>query len=183
MDQVFSPGMRIILVIAIQITDRKFFMNSLLNGSSFDTFDLVEAAITTYCTFSIDGHFQADFYDPDEAAQKKEAGLSLPVFSSWKDIRPVCFSLIKGRHTPKSFQFVLQADTEWAQELASKVLSASNAVHLKGLYLTVRFDGTSMNCITGISFDTFVPDKSLDTLWDSTAQTFLSSLNIGFELS
>ena len=44
----------------------KSFMNSLLVGDTFDKFLLEEASITTFNTFTIDGHIQKDFYSEDE---------------------------------------------------------------------------------------------------------------------
>ena len=42
---------------AFQILDIKGFMEKLLIDSAFDHFLLSQAAVTTFCTFTIDGHF------------------------------------------------------------------------------------------------------------------------------
>ena len=42
-------------MIALQIVDLKDFMSKLLIGSTFDSFWLCEASVTTFATFTIDG--------------------------------------------------------------------------------------------------------------------------------
>ena len=55
-------------MIAIEITDLKIFMNTLLLKETFDTFYLEEATLKTAQTFVIDGHLNKEFYtkDPDK---------------------------------------------------------------------------------------------------------------------
>ena len=48
-------------MIALSIIDVKDFMNKLLIGEVFDRFFLVEASVTTFNTFTIDGRLQQDF--------------------------------------------------------------------------------------------------------------------------
>ena len=50
-------------MIALKILDIKDFMSRLLKGEAFDPFWLVEASITTYNTFTIDGSLHRDFFD------------------------------------------------------------------------------------------------------------------------
>ena len=52
-------------MLALTISDVKDFMNKLLIGEVFDNFSLVEASVTTFNTFTIDGHLQQDFFDTD----------------------------------------------------------------------------------------------------------------------
>ena len=42
-------------MLALKITDVKDFMNKLLIGEVFDRFSLVEASVTTFNTFTING--------------------------------------------------------------------------------------------------------------------------------
>ena len=44
-------------MLALKITDVKDFMNKLLIGEVFDRFSLVEASVTTFNTFTINGNF------------------------------------------------------------------------------------------------------------------------------
>ncbi|CBL22500.1 hypothetical protein CK5_10030 [Blautia obeum A2-162] len=48
-------------MLVLKINDVKNFMNQLLIGQTFDDFSLVEASITTFCSFTIDGKLHRDF--------------------------------------------------------------------------------------------------------------------------
>ena len=52
-------------MLALKINDVKNFMNQLLIGDTFDSFSLVEASITTFSNFTIDGKIHKDFFDTD----------------------------------------------------------------------------------------------------------------------
>ena len=54
-------------MLALKIIDVKDFMNKLLIGEVFDRFFLVEASVTTFNVFTIDGRLQQDFFDTDTA--------------------------------------------------------------------------------------------------------------------
>ena len=55
-------------MLALKISDVKDFMNKLLIGEVFDHFSLVEASVTTFNTFTIDGKLHHDFFDTDTKA-------------------------------------------------------------------------------------------------------------------
>ena len=78
---------------AYRIKEVKNFMGRLLGTEAFDAFLLAEASITTYNTFIIDGHMEKAFFTGDV---NDEAVLPPYEFSEWKNIRPLCFDLIKG---------------------------------------------------------------------------------------
>lgn len=48
-------------MLALKINDVKSFMNQLLIGDTFDSFSLVEASITTFSNFTIDGKIHKIF--------------------------------------------------------------------------------------------------------------------------
>lgn len=48
-------------MLVLKINDVKNFMNQLLIGQTFDDFSLVDASITTFCSFMIDGTLHRDF--------------------------------------------------------------------------------------------------------------------------
>ena len=52
-------------MLVLKINDVKNFMNQLLIGDTFDDFSLVEASITTFSNFTIDGKIHKDFFDTD----------------------------------------------------------------------------------------------------------------------
>ena len=104
-------------MIALKITNVKMFMGKLLASDNFDVFMLEEAMISTYNTFSIDGHQNRDFYTTEEWENKEICPYD---FSMWKTIRPICFDLIKGTHTPTAFRFVLHLLPEHVAAILQK---------------------------------------------------------------
>ena len=94
-------------MVALKIEDAKAFTNGLFVGNLFDAFLLREAEITTYNRFTIDGRISRGYYSEEERAEK-----GLEDYSFWSTIRPICFSLVKGKRLPESFRLVFQLDRE-----------------------------------------------------------------------
>lgn len=165
-------------MIALQIKSIKQIMNSLLVAETFDHFLTEEVSITTFNTFTIDGHIEKAFYTTEEI---EESGESMPEFSSWHDIRPVCFSLIKGKKTPVSFRFILHADQALVHQIANSPECDVAENLIRSLVLNVRYENGTAMLVTGTAFSTFILDKSVDKLWDSYVKSFLASMKIDFE--
>lgn len=166
-------------MIALQITNIKQFMGKLLTSESFDHFLLEEASISTYNTFMIDGHQNQDFYTKEEW---EDTSVRPYEFSTWKQIRPICFSLIKGTHTPAAFRFVLHLTPEATSSILEKGESGITLQQLKAYVLTIKYDGTALTLVTGSAFHTFIMDKTVDLLWDNALKEFLSAQEISFEI-
>ena len=163
---------------ALEIKITKNFMNALLVSEQFDTFLVEEVSITTFNTFQIDGHIVKDFYTNEEI---EAAGGALPVFSSWKDIRPVCFQLIKGKKTPVSFRVILHASPALIEQIASQPDCGVDANLIRSLALNIRYDKGRVTCVTGTALTPIILDKSVDPLWDQYIRGFLSRLGLDFE--
>lgn len=161
---------------ALQIKNTKNFMNALLISEQFDTFLVEEATITTFNTFHIDGHTVKDFFTSEEL----EAGAPAD-FSLWKDIRPVCFQIIKGKKTPVSFSVVLHADNQIIEKLAATPECEVAASLIRSLVLNIRYSGGKVTCVTSSAFTTFIMDKSVDKLWDAYVRQLLTKLGLDFE--
>ena len=80
-------------------------MNKLLLQDTFDRFLVSEASVTTFATFAIDGQLHPEFYDPETPEGQKAKGRRQV---TWQEIRPFCYSVIRGRRTPLAFKFVFQ---------------------------------------------------------------------------
>ena len=128
-------------MIAIKITNVKQFMGKLLASECFDSFLLEEAAISTYNTFLIDGHQNRDFYSTEEWEDKQIRPYD---FTTWKQIRPICFSLIKGTHTPTSFKFILHLIPDYVASILKDKDTAITPEQIKALVLTIKYDGTNL---------------------------------------
>jgi hypothetical protein len=167
-------------MIALEIKNTKNFMNSLLVSQQFDELLVEEAVITTFNTFSIDGHIVKDFYSTEELEAFTAEGKSLD-FSSWKDIRPVCFDLIKGKKTPVSFRVILIAPNKLIEKIAANPECGVAANLIRSLVINIRYDNGKVVCVTGTSLTTFVMDKSSENIWDGYVKKLFSELGLDFE--
>lgn len=165
-------------MLALKLPETKAFMSRLLLLGTFDRFLLVEAAISTGVTVSIDGHFHRDFYTEEELAEKEYADGSL---TYWEHLRPVCLNLIKGRKTPLGFKFVFRLNSSNTEKLLAQTQVSFSPADVKGLYLNLRYDQNVLTCTTATAFSSFTLDKSLDEAWDSMVKKFFLSQEISFE--
>lgn len=167
-----------IIMIALQIKNIKTFMSILLSSDVFDCFLLSEASITTNNTFFIDGHQNKDFFTGEEW---EDASVRPYDYSMWKDMKSLCFHLIKGRRTPVGFKFVLHMIPSYVESILSDD-SVTVPVHeVKALVLNARYDSTGLTLTTGTSLKTFLPDKSADIFWDKYIKLFLERAGIDYE--
>lgn len=166
-------------MLALKISSMKAFMNHLLVADTFDNFLLAEATISTANTYQIDGHINKEFFVTDELTD----AAALPYdFSQWKDMKALCFHLIKGKRTPLFFKFVLHLKPEQVGKLMAAGGSAIPAEQIKALVLTIKYDGSQAVLTTGSAFHTFLMSKEPDTLWDKALQQFLARKGIDYEI-
>lgn len=163
---------------AYQIKDVKNFMGRLLGTDAFDSFLLAEASITTYNTFVIDGHIEKDFFTGDI---NDDSILPPYPFSEWKDMRSICFDLIKGKRTPVGFKLILHLKPEIIQQILTDGNASVSLSDIKAFVLNIKYDGSMLTCITATAFYTFLPDKTPDKLWDDFFTHFLSEKEFSFE--
>lgn len=149
---------------AFTVENTKNFMAALLGSEAFDDFLLEKAQIKTYNTFDIDGRVIPEFYDDYEFGYE---------FSMWKDMKKICFDLIKGKQLPVSFHFVLQFNPDKIRLLLAEEKCRVEAALVKSLTLNIKYINNEITVITATSFNTFVPDKSVDILWDEYVQEFI----------
>lgn len=163
---------------AYQIKDVKNFMSRLLGTDTFDSFLLAEASVTTYNTIVIDGHIVKEFFTGDI----QDDHIMPPYeFSEWKNMRSLCFDLIKGRRTPVNFKFVLHLKPELLEQILQNGNSTVSSADIKAFVLNIKYDGSMLTCITATAFHTFLPDKTPDKLWDDYLTQFLSEKEISYE--
>ena len=151
--------------------DTKKCMSSLLLSEAFDQFSFIEGEITTFGKFTMDGYLQKDFFEEPPRQ----------TYALWRDLRPYCFSLIKGKRTPLGFRFIFSLSGEDILALLEEHNLDFTPQEIQGLFLNFRFDGTRLTCTTGVSVSKFTLDKSLEQTWDKWAQTFFAGLHIPFE--
>ena len=159
-------------MIALALTDVKECMSKLLLSETFDPFYFIEGEIVTYSTFSIDGFLRKEFFDTEDAPQRE--------YALWKDVREFCFSIIKGKHTPLSFKFILGLSNSNIEKLLLQQELDFKPQDVRGLYINLKFDGQNLQCITGTAMNLFTMDKSLEQAWDQMVQKFLLKQEIDF---
>ena len=148
-------------MLALKITDVKDFMNKLLIGEVFDRFSLVEASVTTFNTFTINGKLHYDFFDTDTKAAFEENSTE--------------YSL-----TPLNFRIVFELSHDQTQSLLKNEQHIAD-IPVQSFYLNIRYKNQSLLCTTGVSYTSFSPDKRLEHLWDDSMTVFLSSHHIPCE--
>ena len=163
-------------MIALTISSVRDFMSKLLTGTTFDRFYLLEAEVLTMGTFRIEGELNGDYYTSDE----KEV-LGARRYCLWSEVKPVIYQIMRGKKLPVSFRLVLALSDENTAWLLKKHHLDHLGDQLKGLYLNVRFQGNKLTCITGLSYNTFVMDKTLEHIWDDTARQYLRQSGIETE--
>ncbi len=165
-------------MVALQIQDIKIFMNKLLLSQTFDNFLLVEGSITTYNTFRIEGRVHKDFFSSEEIEEKN---LENRDFSLWKEVKPFCLELIKGKKTPLGFKFTFQLSKEnTAKLLTSSGITSIQPENISGLLLNIRYDNGALNVITATNLNLFTLDKALEHAWDDMVKRFLKQQEISF---
>lgn len=164
-------------MILCKMKDKKDFIGKLLASECFDSFLLKEANIYGFIPFQMDGHINKAFFHPDDV---DAAPFLTYEYAQWKDVRPICFDLIKGKRTPTRFSFVLYLKME-AMEAMFKKAGISQADSLvQNLILNIRFEQGEMTITTGVDYSGFTLDKQAEQLWDATARKFLDKKGIEY---
>ena len=164
---------------AFYLKDQKQFMNRLLKTELFDHFLLAEATIHGAISYSVDGHINREFFDTEELADLTADGSEYLPFSHF---RPICYELIRGKHTPLYMKFVFLLSPANAIKTITSVDTGFTAEDVSGIFLNLTFRDGQMVLTTGVSYRTFTPDRSLDNAWDTLAARFLSSHGIDFDV-
>ncbi|MDO4275322.1 MAG: DUF5721 family protein [Eubacteriales bacterium] len=165
-------------MLALNITDIKDFMNKLLIGEVFDPLWLTEAAVTTFNTFTIDGTLQRDFFDSDSCQVLDETSRT---HSLWKEVKPFCYSIIRGKRTPLYFKIIFQLPHRKAEAALSQTDLGISPENVTGLYLNLQYKNNSLLCTTGTSLKTFLPGKQVEQFWDNMILDFFRQNQINFE--
>ena len=91
-------------------------------------------------------------------------------FSSWKNMpqeeKEKIFSLVKGKKTPLSFQFVMMLKLDLVSDILAKYNLAIREDEVAGLFINILYDRQGLKCTAGVSRKTFVLDKTLEEAWD-----------------
>ena len=153
-------------------------MNKLLRSEIFDHFFLQEAVITGGATYTLNGQITKGFYSEEELTELHLNGYRFLPFSM---LRGNCFDLIKGKKTPSSFRFVFLLSPENTQKTITSVGSSYKPSDVTGMYINLKFQNQLLSLTTGIAYNIFSTDKTLENEWDKLVVKFLKQHEISFE--
>ena len=165
-------------MIALQLTDVKTFMNQLLCSELFDRFLLSEASITKDATFTVNGHINPAFYSAEELETEGLTGLDILPYSR---LRPVCYQLIRGKHTPVTIKFDQTLSPENMKHTLARSDSSFTDNDVKGIFINLAFQNGRLTLTTGISYILFSTDRTLDHEWDGLIKKFLAKNSVSYE--
>ncbi|MBE5972899.1 MAG: hypothetical protein E7246_10340 [Lachnoclostridium sp.] len=160
-------------MIALKIEEQKTFTSGLFIGEMFDGFLVREATVITFNSFNIDGRIRHGYYSDEELEENR-----IEEFSSWKVLKPVCFSLIKGKRLPESFRIVFMLSPDAKERFVEKHVPGMQADQVGGLYLNVCYENNEMTVVTGTSMNVFTMDKTLEREWDESVKVFFQKHGI-----
>lgn len=106
--------------------------------------------------------------------------LSQQSWSFWRQLRPFCLSLIKGKHTPLEFKIVFRLAPANVERLVTQSQLALNPADIDGLFLNLHFRQGALTCTTGSSLRFFTLDKTVEHTWDEMVKKFLQKQEIVF---
>lgn len=153
-------------------------MHKLLSTDCFDSFLLAEATLTTAATYVIDGHQNKEFYTSEEWEDASVRPYDFVTFSS---MRPLLFDLVKGKRTPVNFKLVLHLIPDFVSPTLKQGDTAVTAEQIRAFVLTIKYDGSALTLVTGTAMNTFLMDKSPDTIWDNAVRKFLAKKELDYE--
>ena len=165
-------------MIALELTDVKDFMNKLLRSEIFDHFLMQEAVITSPCTYTINGQITKGFYTEEELEELHLNGCRFLPFSM---VRGNCFDLIKGKKTPSAFRFVFLLSPFNMEKTLTAVGSSYKSTDVTGMYINLKYQNQLLSLTTGIAYNIFSTDKTLENEWDKMVMKFLKQNEIAFE--
>lgn len=164
-------------MIGLSVVDIKNFMAGILTGNMFDKFYLRDGEIQTFTEFRFGGNLNRSYFDSEEWDALEGRELCL-----WSEIRPFAFQLIKGHKLPVRFKLVFQLSDENTRWLLEKYKPPVKWEDIGGLFMNITYDRQKVICTSGISYKTFVMDKTLEQFWDDTVCQYFKQNHIAYEI-
>ena len=160
---------------SLQIMNTKLFMSKLLVSESFDMFLMENAELKVGTDISVDGHVNKEFYgNEDESAPSYE-------LIKWGEIRPTIYNLVKGKHTPIAFKFILSTTPDEKNSLLADSGEDNLINVISSFVIRIKFSNGCVTLTTGTALSGFSMDKSYEKLWDSHIESLLSEIGIPYE--
>lgn len=162
-------------MVALKMEDLKHFTAQLFVGDTFDDWLVREASIITFNAFTIDGRIRQGYYSERELEENRIEELSY-----WKVLKPICYSLIKGKKLPESFQITLQLKPTEVEEFLRNAQLDFTVDQISGLYMNIRYENNTIHCVSGTSLNVFTLDRQIEIEWDEATRLFFKDRKIPF---
>jgi hypothetical protein len=143
----------------IDSEDTKKFMNMLLKEEKFDKLECRGCEITTFVSYEIDGKLNKDFFDEEPKR----------IYTRWGEIRPLIFTLIKGKRKPKVFKIILALGEDGTEKLHPNA---------KACFLNISFENNIVVFTTGTAQKEFALNKEVDEAWETAMKAFFKKLGL-----
>ena len=163
-------------MVSLKVLDVKTFTKNIFVDNVFDNFVASSVEVNTFSKFSIDGHINKKWFDTDELENIKDD------YIKWADLKKYVYDMIKGSKVPSSFKIILLLSNENMQNTIRKYSYNISDSDVDGLFINIMYENGELHIITGISYKTFVLDKSLDKEWDNSIKLFLNKHEIPFDV-
>lgn len=163
-------------MIALRVLEVGEFMTLLLAKNTFDKFYLCEGRAETFTSFQFGGKLNKEYYTPDEweLLENRE-------YPYWGEVRPFVYQIIRGKKLPVNFKLVFSLSRENTEWLLSHVQTGLSVQDVRNLFLNIHYEKKGVTCITGTSLTNFTMDKTVEELWDQTAEKFFKQNKIAVE--
>lgn len=155
-------------------------MHKLLTDDTFDSFQVTSASVTTFCTFEVDGRYQADYDAQPDLKDQTDAEENGRTYAQWGRIRSFFYELIRGKQAPSRMTLTFRLPDAGAAKLLQRAGTQIQETDIGGLYLHIRFQEGQVTCVTGLSLNVFTLDKRLEHEWDDGVAAFLRKNEIPF---
>lgn len=140
-----------------KIEDVKEFMSLLFLKEIFDKFQVGSMEVRTFVPISIKGNFFSDWLGEEERELYGTCE-----YVPWKVLRPLAFSLIRGKQTP--------------QMLRINFIHTMENGDCGGL--RIQYENNELVCISSYTPANFSLDKSKEQQWDENCSVFLKKNQI-----
>ncbi len=150
-------------VFKITESDVKAFMGILFKNTIFDFFEVRELEVATFSKFYINGILDKDYLD---GSLSKEVTRN---YSTWEELKPYVFNIIKGNKRPKVIKIVFSMPIEKLGEIHQNA---------SALFLNIVFENEEIQFTTANSEKVFSMDRSVDGVWDDYIKKFFKDNNI-----
>ena len=162
-------------MIGLSIQDIKNFMAGMLTGNMFDKFYLCDGEIQTFTEFHLGGYLNRPYFDSEEWENLEGRKLCL-----WSEMKPFAFQLNRGHRLPVRFKFVFQLSRENTVWLLEKHRLPVREEDIGGLFMNITYEHQKLVCTSGVSYKTFIMDKTLEQCWDETVCQYFKQNHIAY---